>query len=153
MRRSKRSRKSYAEDKKLVHDLLGLHVHDAPGNGSNCGFMALGRGMKMDPDAVKSLIVDHTTDISRVAQLHTSTVWLDSNDMVALSKSGVRILCVQVTKNVITSQADLIATLYSGGKEVAIHFSERIKEVLRQEPNAIVIMNVFRTHFMAIDRM
>jgi hypothetical protein len=47
----------------------------------------------------------------------------------------------------------VIVTFYSGGKEVAIHFSERIKEVLRQEPNEIVIMNVFRTHFMAIDRM
>ena len=48
----------------------------------------------------------------------------------------------------------VIVTFYSGGKEVAIHFSERIKEVLCQEPNAIiVIMNVFRTHFMAIDRM
>jgi hypothetical protein len=47
----------------------------------------------------------------------------------------------------------VIVTFYSGGKEVAIHFSERIKEVLCQEPNEIVIMNVFRTHFMAIDRM
>jgi hypothetical protein len=139
----KRARRSLRFQCQNLADELGLTIRDIPGgDGSNCGYMVLGSAMGVSEKCVRKKIMEFTVDEMRRVELAKENVWLNSDDMRALSISGQDIICMS---------PHAAAILYSNGKEIALRSIDIIKKALHKN-DAILLMNEPNFHFLALDR-
>ena len=121
------------------------------GNGSNCGFIAVGQNLNISTDAARAQIADAAPDAATRTLLMSTSTWLRWGHLVHFSRSHTIIsLSAMAATEGERKKLYLHGRVAMKGKERPLFGEEAIMDCIRGNPDAVVLYCQNDVHWMKV---
>ena len=139
----------------LIQVSASINVRDDPGNGNNCGFLAVAGNLGVSEHIVRGRIAAAAPNEAMRAEIFHSATWLRWDHLFHFSEQGPVIISLTAKKKLATKPLEyaLHGRVAKGGREYKLENNDSIINCMTENPNAVLLLCERDMHWHRVSKI